>query len=160
MQIVARVYDMPTLLRPNSRLTLEAGEYISSKEVIYEACEYHTLRILVAMPPLTTLVDRGYVFGQPVNRGYQADNELKRRFTRYFGLAEEGGRRGITYQQIHDKIDWTTLVRYGRVRITGMGDRIRAARLIEKTPIARDNSFVRVCAFICSFLSRFTVLTT
>ncbi|QRV74497.1 Transposase family tnp2 [Ceratobasidium sp. AG-Ba] len=79
---------------------------------------------------------------QPVNRPYRASDQLKRRFTRYFGVVEEMERR-VTYQELHDKIDWDTLVRYGRFRMASMGDRIRAARLIQNSSIARDNSFVR-----------------
>jgi hypothetical protein len=37
MQIVSRVHDMPSLLRPIANLTLRAGELISSKETIYDA---------------------------------------------------------------------------------------------------------------------------
>jgi hypothetical protein len=68
--------------------------------------------------------------------------------TRYFGLAE-GANHGmgprLTYQQLLDRIDWNTLVRYGRFRLASMGDRVRVADLIQTAPIARDNSFVRVC---------------
>ncbi|QRW03146.1 Transposase family tnp2 [Ceratobasidium sp. AG-Ba] len=124
MQIVAHVHDMPSLIRPNTRLTLQDGELISTKEVIYAA-------------------NRDYVLGQPINRRYHPSDELKRRFTRYFGLAEEQGRRGLTYREIHDKIDWDTLVRHGRFRMASMGDRVRAARLVQNSSIARDNSFVR-----------------
>ncbi|QRV84721.1 hypothetical protein RhiJN_26787 [Ceratobasidium sp. AG-Ba] len=115
---------MPSLIRPNSRLTLQDGELISTKESIYP-------------------VNTDYVLGQPVNRRYRPTDELKRRFTRYFGLAEERARRGLTYQEVHDKIDWDTLVRHGRFRMASMGDRVRAARLVQNSPIARDNSFVR-----------------
>lgn len=67
--------------------------------------------------------------------------------TRYFGLAEgpehaQGPR--LTYQQLLDRIDWTTLVRYGRFRMASMGDRVRVADLIQTNAIARDNSFIRV----------------
>ncbi|KAG9077980.1 hypothetical protein FS749_010093 [Ceratobasidium sp. UAMH 11750] len=121
MQVVSCVYDIPALIRPITRLTLRAGELISSKEEIYDF-----------------LPD--YVLGQPVNRRYRATNQLKRRMTRYFGLVEAPG---LTEQQLRDRIDWDTLVRFGRFRMAGLGDRVRVADLIQRNPIARDNSFIR-----------------
>ncbi|KAG8728851.1 hypothetical protein FRC10_004511 [Ceratobasidium sp. 414] len=121
MQIVSRVHDIPALIRPITRLTLRAGELISSKEQIYDF-----------------LPD--YILGQPVNRRYRATDQLKRQMTRYFGPVEGPG---LTAQQLRDRIDWDTLVRFGRVRMASMGDRIRVADLIQRNPIARDNSFIR-----------------
>ncbi|KAG8747297.1 hypothetical protein FRC10_001476 [Ceratobasidium sp. 414] len=87
MQIVSRVHDIPSLIRPITALTLRAGELISSKEEIYDF-----------------LPD--FVLGQPVNRMYRATDQIKRQMTRYFGLAEGPG---LTAQQLRDRIDWNTL---------------------------------------------------
>ncbi|QRV96879.1 Transposase family tnp2 [Ceratobasidium sp. AG-Ba] len=118
MQIVAHIH-----------IQEEERELISTKEVIYAA-------------------NHGYVLGQPINRRYHPSDKLKRRFTRYFGLAEEGGRRGVSYREIHDKIDWDTLVRHGRFRIASMGDRVHAARLVQNSTIARNNSFIRLATIL------------
>jgi hypothetical protein len=67
--------------------------------------------------------------------------------TRYFGIAE-GAAHGmgprLRYNDVLERIDWPTLVRYGRFRLASMGDRIRVADLIQTASVARDNSFVRV----------------
>jgi hypothetical protein len=88
-----------------------------------------------------------YILGQPINSRYRITEQLKRQMTRYFGLAEgpeHGQGPRLTYQQLLDRIDWNTLVRYGRFRMASMGDRVRVADLIQTDPIARDNSFIRV----------------
>ncbi|KAG9081870.1 hypothetical protein FS749_007319 [Ceratobasidium sp. UAMH 11750] len=121
MQIVSHVHDIPALIKPITRLTLRAGELISSKEEIYDF-----------------LPD--YVLGQPVKRRYDASGQLKRQMTRYFGLVEAPG---LMEQQLRDRIDWDTLVRFGRFRMAGLGDRVCVADLIQRNPIARDNSFIR-----------------
>ncbi|KAG8737100.1 hypothetical protein FRC12_017271 [Ceratobasidium sp. 428] len=41
------------------------------------------------------------------------------------------------------RIDFFTLVRHGRFRLTDDGDRVRTARLVERSENHRDNSFVR-----------------
>jgi hypothetical protein len=67
--------------------------------------------------------------------------------TKYFGLTYEGR---FTAQELRERIDTTTLVRYGRFRLIGDGDKIRTAILIDHDPSARDNSFVRVCSVYVS----------
>ncbi|KAG8728070.1 hypothetical protein FRC10_005363, partial [Ceratobasidium sp. 414] len=121
MQIVSHVHNMPSLIKPITALTLQAGELISSKEEIYDDFP-------------------DYVLGQPVNRRYRANEQLKRQMTRYFRLAEGGG---LTAQQLCDRIDWNTLVRHGRFRMASMGDRVHVANLVQASSIARDNSFIR-----------------
>jgi hypothetical protein len=82
-----------------------------------------------------------------VNRRYRVTDQLKRQMTRYFGLAEgpeHGHGPRLAYQQLLDRIDWNTLVRYGRFRMASMGDRVRVADLIQADAMARDNSFIRV----------------
>ncbi|QRW10586.1 Transposase family Tnp2 protein [Ceratobasidium sp. AG-Ba] len=121
MQIVARVHDMPTLLRPNNGLRRVYDELISEKETIY--------------PDFKDIV-----LGQPVKHEYQADNRLRWQMARYFGLSE-----GMQYTlaQHRERVDWKTLVRYGRFRLASMGDRVRVADLITRDGPCRDNSYIR-----------------
>ncbi|KAG9106348.1 hypothetical protein FRC07_008864 [Ceratobasidium sp. 392] len=96
MQIVTIVHDMPKL----------HGEIISMKEKIYE--DYPD-----------------YILGQPVKRILRLADDLKRRFTRYFGVTEgplPGQGPLLTYDELVKNIDWNTLVRYGKFRIASMGD--------------------------------------
>ncbi|KAG8693720.1 hypothetical protein FRC09_010337 [Ceratobasidium sp. 395] len=124
MQIVSHVHRKPELIRPlANRRIRRGGELISSKEEMYDAAP-------------------GYVLGQPVQRNYRADEQLKRHMTRYFGVVEGGER--LTERELRERIDWDTLVRYGRFRMTSMGDRVRTADLVQVSPVARDNSFIRV----------------
>jgi hypothetical protein len=51
---------------------------------------------------------------------------------------------GLRAQELRNQIDWGTLVRYGRFRLSGNGDKVRVADLITRDSAARDNSFVRV----------------
>ncbi|KAG8706614.1 hypothetical protein FRC09_002327 [Ceratobasidium sp. 395] len=116
MQIVAVVHNMPELVRPITNLTLQHGELISTKETIYEDC-------------FLCCAD-----------------DLKGRFTRYFGVAEgplPGEGPPLTYEELVRNIDWNTLVRYGNFRIASMGDRIQTAGLIRADRTNRDNFFIR-----------------
>ncbi|KAG9094333.1 hypothetical protein FRC07_011322 [Ceratobasidium sp. 392] len=127
MQAVAKIFDMPELVRPLTNLALVHGELISSKEKIYDFKD-------------------DIVLGQPVKAIPRPPIQLKRQMTKYFGVAEgpahgEGPRP--TFAELIDKLDFSTLVSYGRFRLASMGDRIRTAELVRKNPINRDNSFVR-----------------
>ncbi|QRW11103.1 Transposase family tnp2 [Ceratobasidium sp. AG-Ba] len=124
LQIVARVNDMPDLLRSMPSRINQFGVEISSKEEVFE-------------------FQKDCVLGQPIRRRYQASPQLKRQICRYFSLAE--ARPGVVMEapELHERVDWETLTRYGRFRITDMGDTIRTAELIDNNPIARDNSYVR-----------------
>ena len=88
-----------------------------------------------------------YVLGQPMRAVPHPPIELQRQLTRYFGVAEgpahgEGPRP--TFAKLVDKLDFNTLVRYGRFRMASMGDRVRTAETVRKSAVARDNSFIRV----------------
>ncbi|KAG9075322.1 hypothetical protein FRC06_010152, partial [Ceratobasidium sp. 370] len=66
--------------------------------------------------------------------------------SKYFGAAEgplHGQDPRPTRQQLLDKIDWNTLVRYGHFHMTSMRDQVCAADLIRNDSIAHDNSFIR-----------------
>lgn len=62
---------------------------------------------------------------------------------KYFGVF----RPGLRGAQLRDRIARGTLIRYGRLRLAGDGDSIRTAELIDRDPIARDNSYVKVRAY-------------
>ncbi|KAG9077702.1 hypothetical protein FRC06_008756 [Ceratobasidium sp. 370] len=127
LQIVSHVHGMPELLRVPTHLTLQAGELISSKEKIYDFLPH-------------------YVLGQLVRRMPHPPHSLKRQMAKYFGVAEGPPRRQgprPTRQELFDKIDWNTLVRYGCFHMTSMGDRVRTTDLIRNDGVARDNSFIR-----------------
>jgi hypothetical protein len=68
-------------------------------------------------------------------------DQITNQFTKYFGLVYVG----LNAAELKTRIDWATLVRYGRFRLAGDGDSIRTADIIQRDPTARDNSFVRVC---------------
>jgi hypothetical protein len=43
MQIVSKISDSPSLARPRINYTYQAGEMFSSREKMYDECEYHIL---------------------------------------------------------------------------------------------------------------------
>ncbi|KAG8755747.1 hypothetical protein FRC12_010789 [Ceratobasidium sp. 428] len=91
----------------------------------------------------------GFILGRPVRRQFQASAQTQRQICKYFGLAEAppAGMERWTTEALRERIDWGTLIRYGRFRLASMGDRVRVANLISKDPtVARDNSFVRYMA--------------
>ena len=88
------------------------------------------------------------MLGQPVKAVPRPPIELQRQMTRYFGVAEgpaHGEGLRPTFADLINKLDFNTLVRYGRFRMASMGDRIRTAEIIRRSAVARDNSFIRVC---------------
>ncbi|KAG9088790.1 hypothetical protein FRC06_001851 [Ceratobasidium sp. 370] len=111
---------MPELLRLVPNLTLHFGELIASKEEIYAF---------------------RFVLGHPVRCRYQATTQIERQICRYFRLAE--GRPGITSWELHKRVNWDTLVRYGHFRLASIGDRVRVADLPEQDPIAHDNLYIQ-----------------
>lgn len=62
---------------------------------------------------------------------------------KYFGVF----RPGLRGARLRNRIAEGTLVRHGRLRLTGDGDNIRTAELIDRDPTARDNSYVKVCMY-------------
>ncbi|KAG8727091.1 hypothetical protein FRC10_006454 [Ceratobasidium sp. 414] len=87
-----------------------------------------------------------YVLSQPVRCMPHPPDSLKRQMTKYFGVAEgppHGQGPRPTRKELLDKIDWDTLVRYGRFHMTSMGDRVRTTDLIHNNGVACDNSFIQ-----------------
>jgi hypothetical protein len=80
------------------------------------------------------------VLGAPVNKRVQLTTQLLNQLTRYFGVFHQG----LRVQEIQARIDPESITRYGRFRMTGDGDNMRTAALIDSDPIARDNSYVKV----------------
>jgi hypothetical protein len=87
----------------------------------------------------------GIVLGRPVNKVVNIDHDpqLANQMTKYFSTAYNQRFSG----QVRERIDRDSLVRYGRLRLAGDGDRIRTASLIDndRTGTACDNSYVKVC---------------
>jgi hypothetical protein len=80
------------------------------------------------------------VLGAPVKKRVQLTTQLLNQLTRYFGVFHQG----LRVQEIQARINLESITRYGRFRMTGDGDNIRTAVLIDSDPIARDNSYVKV----------------
>ncbi|QRV80568.1 Transposase family tnp2 [Ceratobasidium sp. AG-Ba] len=112
MQIVSRSLNMPELITRPSPLTVEHGELISTKEEIYE---FH------------------YVLGLPVKKPYRPTMQTRRQITRYFGPVE--GWPGVTFRELHGRLAWDTMIRYGRFRMASGGDRVRVAALIKEDSV-------------------------
>jgi hypothetical protein len=83
------------------------------------------------------------VLGTPINRNVNVDRQLTNQLTKYFGVVYGGVFRGRA-EELRQRVDMGTLVRYGRFRLAGDGDKVRTASLIARDSSARDNSFVRV----------------
>ncbi|KAG8729617.1 hypothetical protein FRC10_003560, partial [Ceratobasidium sp. 414] len=79
------------------------------------------------------------ILGVPVKKNVQFTKPLENQFTKYFGVVYASN----DAQYLSSCIDRTSIVHYGRFRISGDGDRIRTAKIIAGDPSARDNSFVR-----------------
>jgi hypothetical protein len=75
---------------------------------------------------------------------FQVNAQGTNQFTKYFGTVYHA--LGLRAEGLRHGIDWRTLVRYGRFRFSGNGDKVRVADLIARDATARDNSFVRVRA--------------
>jgi hypothetical protein len=73
-----------------------------------------------------------------MDSGDRLGNQLQK----YFALVYADRRYSAT--DLRSRIDALTLVRYGRFRLAGDGDRIRTKKALDADPLARDNSFVKV----------------
>ncbi|KAG8689561.1 hypothetical protein FRC11_001934 [Ceratobasidium sp. 423] len=79
--------------------------------------------------------------GTPIDLHIPVTKKLTDQFTKYFGTVYQ--EMELNGEELRARIDFDTLVRYGRFRLAGDGDHIRTAKSIEINPDARDNSFVR-----------------
>ncbi|KAG8736058.1 hypothetical protein FRC10_009732 [Ceratobasidium sp. 414] len=119
---ITSLYDMPTLRRPirGGRSLTAAGVEIRGWESVY---------------------DEPSILGRPVRRGDLVDTKLLNQLTKYLGPILTPPRSA---SDLKDLVDVDSVVRYGRVRIAGGGDRIRTG---EGSHSSRDNSFVRYVIF-------------
>ncbi|KAG8689710.1 hypothetical protein FRC09_012286 [Ceratobasidium sp. 395] len=122
MHIVSRVFSMPSLTKPMINYTHQHGEQLSSYKRMYD----HLPHIIL---------------GTPIKKiGRMPEDAIAGQFTKYFGTMV--GRR-LSRNELQNRVDWTTLVSYGRFRFSGDGDKVRVAGAIAREPTSRDNSFVR-----------------
>lgn len=68
------------------------------------------------------------------------DRQLKNQMSKYFGVVY-----GYPAQELQTRIDYDSLVRYGRLRMLPDNNRVRTAAVIDSDPTARDNSYIKVC---------------
>jgi hypothetical protein len=80
------------------------------------------------------------VLGAPVKKRVQLTTQLLNQLALYFGVFHQG----LRVQEIQARIDLESITRYSRFHMTGDGDNIHTAVLIDSDPIARDNSYVKV----------------
>ncbi|CUA77659.1 hypothetical protein RSOLAG22IIIB_12749 [Rhizoctonia solani] len=122
MQIVSHIYDLPSLAKPRVNYTYAGDEKISSHEIVY--------------PKFPELV-----LGRPVNKNVQLNQQDWNQMVKYFATVYGQRFPG----DIEGRIVTNSIVRYGRLRLAGDGDRIRTAPLVDndRTGVARDNSYIK-----------------
>ncbi|KAG9119168.1 hypothetical protein FRC07_005960 [Ceratobasidium sp. 392] len=79
------------------------------------------------------------VLGTPVRRLRVVPVQLENQLLGYFHLVSPLA----TPAELKRRVDFNSLISYGRFCMVPDGDRIRTAKLIVNNPIARDNSFVK-----------------
>ncbi|CAE6417422.1 unnamed protein product, partial [Rhizoctonia solani] len=121
MQIVSRLYSLPSLAKPKVSYTYVGSEKITSHEKVYPA-----------FPKV--------VLGRPMSTKVIIDDPLAGQLCKFFATVYE---RAFDRDKIRARI--VTLVRHGSLRLADDGDRIRTAASIDmdRTGIARDNSYVK-----------------
>ncbi|QRV81075.1 Transposase family Tnp2 protein [Ceratobasidium sp. AG-Ba] len=127
MQVVAHTYGLPTLPRSTVKWRIDGSERLSSRE-----CRY------LQFPKI--------ILGIPVKKAPPIDIQLTNQLTKFLGPIYRP--HGLTTgAQLRARIDWQTIVSYGRFRMADDGDRIRTASSVQRTHdstgSSRDNSFVR-----------------
>ncbi|KAG8718035.1 hypothetical protein FRC09_013256 [Ceratobasidium sp. 395] len=110
---------LPSLSKPRVNWKYEHGVQAFSREVIY--------------PEFPTVV-----LGTPIRR-VPLEQPLTSHLARCFGhFSPEQNTTQVT-----ERIEADSMIRYGRLRLAGDGDRIRTAALVDNDPIARDKSFIK-----------------
>jgi hypothetical protein len=92
-----------------------------------------------AHPPVPKIV-----LGTPVNKQVWVDTQLKNQLTKYFAVACDK----FPQEEILKQINFDLLIRYGRLRITDGGDHVCTASAVDANMDARNNSHIKVCAFL------------
>lgn len=75
-----------------------------------------------------------------MNKRVELTTQLLNQLTRYFSVFHQD----LRVREVQARIDPESIIRYGRFRMAGDGDKMRTAKLIDCDPIARDNSFIKV----------------
>ncbi|KAG8731422.1 hypothetical protein FRC10_001761, partial [Ceratobasidium sp. 414] len=85
------------------------------------------------------------ILGRPVVRSVPVDQQLTNQLTKYFGPVYERWR--FRAADLRARIDFGSMVSYGRFRMADDGDRIRTAGVVDRAKLSeagvRDNSFIR-----------------
>ncbi|QRW11276.1 hypothetical protein RhiLY_10275 [Ceratobasidium sp. AG-Ba] len=117
MQVVAHTYGLPTLPRSTVKWRNEGG---------------------------TKIFPRSYWAFQ-LKKAFPVDVQLTNQLTKFLGPIYHP--RFTTGAELRARIDWQTIVSYGRFRMADDGYRIRTASAVQRTQdstgSSRDNSFVR-----------------
>ncbi|KAH7335060.1 hypothetical protein B0J17DRAFT_733100, partial [Rhizoctonia solani] len=123
IQIVSTIHNLPALAQTSipKRLAEDGTELSKELSPVYG----------YSVPSL--------ILGTPVIKKVTMTKALFNQFTKYFGVVY--GSSNSRY--LRSRIDRDSIVRYGRFRMSGDGDRIWTAKIIDGNPSARDNSFVR-----------------
>ncbi|KAG9083055.1 hypothetical protein FS749_006340 [Ceratobasidium sp. UAMH 11750] len=124
MQAVCHIFGLPMLPRSTVKWRFNGRERLSSRELMYPDFQH-------------------VILGSPVKRHPPVDVQLTNQMITYFGTTYSREEWSEERQEVLRRIDFDTLVRYGRFRLTDDGDRIRTASSVERSPLARDNSFIR-----------------
>ncbi|QRV99729.1 Transposase family Tnp2 protein [Ceratobasidium sp. AG-Ba] len=127
MQVVAHTYGLPTLPRLTVKWRIDGSERLSGRK-----CRY---------PQFPKII-----LGIPVRKAPPVDIQLTNQLTRFLGPIYRP--RGLTTgAQLRERIDWQTIVSYGRFRMADDGDHICTASSVQRTHSStgssHDNSFVR-----------------
>ncbi|KAG8740309.1 hypothetical protein FRC11_000297 [Ceratobasidium sp. 423] len=122
MQIVSRLYGLPSLAKPKVNYTYVGSEKITSHEKVYPA-----------FPKV--------VLGRPMSTKVNIDDPLAGQMGKFFATVYG---RAFTKDNVRARI--VSLVRHGSLRLADDGDRIRAAASIDndRTGTTRDNSYVKL----------------
>ncbi|QRW14127.1 Transposase family Tnp2 protein [Ceratobasidium sp. AG-Ba] len=120
MKVISRTFDLPLVGRPRVQRRVVHGVEISSRERMHDE-----------FPEV--------VLGVPVKTRGVHTTQLENQLLGYFSLVSPDTPR----HQLKRRINFESLISYGRFRQVPDGDRIRSAKLIASDHLARDNSFVK-----------------
>ncbi|QRW11694.1 Transposase family Tnp2 protein [Ceratobasidium sp. AG-Ba] len=120
MKIVTKTFGLPLMGRPRVHTRTVHGVTISSRERMHD--EFKEV-----------------VLGTPVKTRGVLTVQLENQLLGYFSLVVPRTPR----HELRRRTDFGSLISYGRFRQVPDGDRVRTARLVSNSSVARDNSFVK-----------------